>query len=263
MWEEVKSQNLLPDAGKLTGLGLLLKNYIWQLLRIFRPFQPNMGLVHCSYFHLWPFSMKLWPFEFEIHQSKSCLGQYSETTHDNCFIMTGQINLAWNLCTVRIFWPFDLQPWKYDIHPENVVQVIAWKLYIILFWKNSSPSCICKLQLVSSQSIENYKWSLLHIFRAYQPALASTGALKDYFWPLTVIFWPLPWKSCPVHCLETINDNCFIFSGHINLTWDLYTVILTFVLDIMTLDFEIFFTNSCSAQPRGIQCQFHLLILSQ
>ncbi len=45
------------------------------------------------------------------------------------------------------------------------------------------------------------------------------------FWPLTLT-WLLPWKCCPGHCSETtcINDNCFIFSVHIKLTWDLCTV---------------------------------------
>ncbi len=32
-----------------------------------------------------------------------------------------------------------------------------------------------------------------------------------------------PW-SCLGNCFETIHGNCFIFSGHINLTWDLCPV---------------------------------------
>ncbi len=35
---------------------------------------------------------------------------------------------------------------------------------------------------------------------------------------------------------------------------------LTFVLEIMTLHFEILFANSCSAQLKGIQCQYLLII---
>ncbi len=31
-------------------------------------------------------------------------------------------------CTVRLFWPFDLQPWKYALHHENIVWAIAQKL---------------------------------------------------------------------------------------------------------------------------------------
>ncbi len=61
--------------------------------------------------------------------------------------------------------------------------------------------------------------------------------------------------------METINDNCFIFSGHIKLTWHLHTVILTFVL-IMTFDFEILFENSCSAQPIDIHFQRYILRVS-
>ncbi len=37
-------------------------------------------------------------------------------------------------------------------------------------------------------------------------------------------------------------------------------VILTFDLDIMTFNFEIFFANSCSTQLRGIQCQRYILL---
>ncbi len=67
--------------------------------------------------------------------------------------------------------------------------------------------------------------------------------LLAYFNAVTLIS-PLPWTSCLVLCLETINDNGFIFSGHIKLTWDLHTVILTFfifVLEIMTFDFKLYF----------------------
>ncbi len=65
--------------------------------------------------------------------------------------------------------------------------------------------------------------------------------LEFMFWPLIGNYkWqmilPLPWKYCMALCLETINDNCFIFSVHVKLAWDFHTVI-----QIMTFDFEILF----------------------
>ncbi len=80
------------------------------------------------------------------------------------------------------------------------------------------------------------------------------------FWLLTLILWPFPWQFSSDHFLETVNSNCFIFSGHINLTCHQRhcVVILIFVLDIVTFDFEILFTNSYLAQPRDIQCQCYI-----
>ncbi len=42
-----------------------------------------------------------------------CPDQYSGIIHCSCFIFSGQINLTSNLCTVQLFWTFDLQPWKF------------------------------------------------------------------------------------------------------------------------------------------------------
>ncbi len=57
-----------------------------------------------------------WNYGCDIRPSTSYPGQYSETICDNCFIFTGQINLTCRLCPVRLYWPFDLQSWKYDLH---------------------------------------------------------------------------------------------------------------------------------------------------
>ncbi len=79
-------------------------------LHIYMAYQPDMIPVHSEVILTfnWPLSLKLWHLT-EICLSKSCLGQYSEIIHDNCFILSEQINLAWNLCTVRLFWPSALK----------------------------------------------------------------------------------------------------------------------------------------------------------
>ncbi len=60
-----------------------------------------------------------------ICPSKFCSSQNSETINDNFFIFSEQINLTWNLCTIRLFWLFDLQPGKYELHFENLIWDIA------------------------------------------------------------------------------------------------------------------------------------------
>ncbi len=103
------------------------------------------------------------------------------------------------------------------------------------------------LKILSVLLLGNYKWQLLHICREYQPVM-DTVHCRIYltFWHLAVTLWLLPWKPCLAHCSETINDNYFLFSRHINLVWDLCTVVsLTFVLDIMTFDIEICLSKSC------------------
>ncbi len=64
-----------------------------------------------------------------VHLSKSCPGQYSETIQDSCFILSEQINRTWNLYTVRLFWHFEIQPWKYDLYLECFVLGITRKLH--------------------------------------------------------------------------------------------------------------------------------------
>ncbi len=46
------------------------------------------------------------------------------------------------------------------------------------------------------------------------------------FWPSVLKIWHSPCKFCMAHCSQTTNGNSFIFSGHINLPWDLCTIVL-------------------------------------
>ncbi len=65
---------------------------------------------------------------------------------------------------------------------------------------------------------------------SFDPLTKLWWNILRLFWPSVVTQWPWPSKFCLGHCLQIINDNCFIFSRHINLPWDLYVlqIILTF-----------------------------------
>ncbi len=67
------------------------------------------------------------------------------------------------------------------------------------------------------------------------------------FWHLTL--WPLSWKGCLVNCSKPINDNCFICSGHIILTWDLCTIES---LEIMIFDWNLFIQIVVIANPQKL-----------
>ncbi len=69
-----------------------------------------------------------------------------------------------------------------------------------------------------SKVLRHYTWQLFHIFRAYQCYMENM-----HFWSLALKICPWLWTFCAGHCLETINGNCFIFSRHINLPWDMCT----------------------------------------
>ncbi len=100
------------------------------------------------------------------------------------------INLPGDLCTVGLFWCFDLWPSHYDsylenlddVHHSNLVQAITQKLYILAvsFFQGRSI-------LLEHCTLSDY-WPLL----------------RKYKWQLIL---PLPWKYCAALCLETINDN--------------------------------------------------------
>ncbi len=62
----------------------------------------------------------------------------------------------------------------------------------------------------------NYTWQLFHIFRADQSDMVPVHCkVMLTFWPSALNLWPSPWFIFERYCLETVNNNCFIFSGHI------------------------------------------------
>ncbi len=82
----------------MTVLGVSLKNCFWNLLILLR------GVLSLS--HTWPGGVIIIASSIclSVHV---CSGHCSEIIHDNSFIVSWQINLTWNLCTVRLFGPFD------------------------------------------------------------------------------------------------------------------------------------------------------------
>ncbi len=129
----------------------------------------------------------------------------------NCFILSGYINLPVDICSVGLFWPFDLWPWHYDSYRENltdlyhpnIVQDSTQKLYMIavLYFESRSIlhetctlSCYFDLWTFHLQNMtfnlkfcsdhNSKKWQLLHIFRAYQSAI---GPLHSW---VILTFWP-------------------------------------------------------------------------
>ncbi len=121
-------------------------------------------------------------------------------------------------------------------------------MWVILTVKLEIKTFISKILSVSL--LRCCTWRLLHIFRAdqtYMVPMHNWDILT--FGPSTLKPWS--WQFCPGNCSETVNGNSFIFYGHINLTWDLCTVILTFwplSLKLWPLTSNILLTNSCSTQ---------------
>ncbi len=142
--------------------------------------------MYCGYFDLLAFDLHIMTVILKIlmtSPSKYCPGQYSETIHDRCFIFSGQINLVWNLYTVRFLWYLNLSPWKYDLRLE----FLFWPLHRNYKWQLLDghihlPLELCTaglflpfdlyititLKILSCSLLENYKWQMLHIFKAYQ-----------------------------------------------------------------------------------------------
>ncbi len=117
---------------------------------------------------------------------KFCLGQYSETIHDRCFILSGQINLAWNLYNIWLFLPSDLiclenMTFTSNFCSGHYSETINSNCLIFsghtnlpldlctagLFWPFKLDITIT-LKILSDSLLGNYNWQLLHNFRAYQ-----------------------------------------------------------------------------------------------
>ncbi len=79
------------------------------------------------------FVLEIITFNFEICPVKSCMDQYLEIIHDNCFIFSGQINVTYNLCTFRLFWPFALKIWPslWTFCPGHCLQTINDNCFIL------------------------------------------------------------------------------------------------------------------------------------
>ena len=138
--------------------------------------------------------------------------------HTSWIIFSGHTSFTWDLCTVRLFWSFDLWPWCYELHLENNVSdmTISHKLYIVA---------------------GSY----------FQGTLTLYGicALWGYFELLTFELQHWPWKFCVWQdCYLQTKHSCWIIiSGHTNLIWDLCIVwfILTFDLAIKILTLKFLF----------------------
>ncbi len=147
---------------------------------------------------------------------------------------------------IVIFWPLTLTSWQLNWkswwpYHLNLVHASTQKLYMITvsyFQARSICHGTCTLSGycdLLTFSLENMTFTLKfcsgHNSKTMTTASYFEGistchwtcALLGYFDLLTLIS-PLIWKSCPAVCLETINDNCFIFSGHIKLIWYLLSL---------------------------------------
>ncbi len=94
----------------------------------------------------WPFNTRL-----SIHLSVHvCSGHCSETIHDHSFIFPWKINLTWNMCTVRLFSRF-----AFRLETMSLTVKIMYRILL-----------------------RNYKWQMLHIFRACQPDMGHFDLLN-------------------------------------------------------------------------------------
>ncbi len=140
-----------------------------------------------------------------IHLSKSCPDKFPQTIHDKCFIFSRKIKLTWNLCTERLFWPFDLNS------------------EIVVF----------------GPLLEYYRWQLLQVSRANQFDMWPMHC-GGYF-DISVLTWTSTWQSCPHIAL--LGNYTFlihhIFQAHppkiAPVDCRVMLPFLTFVLDIITL----------------------------
>lgn len=89
-----------------------------------------------------------------------------EIIHGNSFLFSGHINLTWNFC---ILCYFDLWLWNYDLH----------------------------LEMLSRPLLENYKWQMHHIFRAWKPTwyLYTVGLCWCFDISVSEKLWPVIWLS--------------------------------------------------------------------
>ncbi len=156
----------------------------------------------------WTSALKVWPSPWNL-----CSSHHSETINGNCFILSGYINLPGDLCTIGLFWPFGLWPSHYDSYLENLddlhlphlIQASTHKLYMVT------------ISYCQGRSI----WY-------------ETCTLSDNFDLLTFhiknMTFTLNFSSD--HYTETINSNCFIFTGHIHLPLELCTAGLFWPLEL-------------------------------
>ncbi len=81
-------------------------------------------------------------------------------------------------------------------------------------------SAVCpihvSIQILSGPVLR--KLYMFHIFRAEQSYLEPVHCqIILTVWLSALKIWPSPWNVCLEHCMEIINDNCIMCSGHINL----------------------------------------------
>ncbi len=105
----------------------------------------------------------------------------------------------------------------------------------------SYPSLQSCLSVISHLVLASTPHDYCFIFYGHILWNLSTAGL---FWPLTVTLWPVPLKCCLDHCSETVNDNCFIFSRHINLMWDMCTVETFWLFDLCAWNYDRWLWNA-------------------
>ncbi len=125
----------------------------------------------------WPLTLKVWSSSWKI-----CLRHSLENVNGNNLIFYGHMNLVWDLCTMRSFWPFVLCPWYYDLHIDNIFWSIAqlgnYTCYLTSkLWP--SPWQICRGHC--SGTI----WQWHHIFSNLTWHLSTIGS----FWHLDFCPW--------------------------------------------------------------------------
>ncbi len=106
------------------------------------------------------------------------------------------------MCNTVKFWLSDLSRSSCNIYSSNLI----WPMEN-LRPLSSSPYCIswCRGTMRACFFI------LQHINLIY--ILCAVGSFQP--------FDLQPWKSCVGQCSEIMHGNCFIFYGHIHLTWDM------------------------------------------
>ncbi len=169
--------------------GLLLWHCKWQLLHIFKAHQSNMWPLHFGVI----LTLKLWH-----SPGKSYLSDCSETIDGNCFIDLWQMDIMWYLCTVGMVWYFNLETITFSFN------------------------------YFSGVLLRNYKWNgnsfILYGNINLTCGLCTTGHVDRLTHDHDIITFTFKILSNPLVGLETILGKYFIFSGHTNLSWEMYTV---------------------------------------
>ncbi len=150
-----------------------------------------------------------------------------------------------------VFTPLPIFYWRGIVVSSVFIPVCPSILHI--FRSDQSYNGTCQLsgyfdlltfKMLFRPLLGQFKWQLLHIFRADHPAIGPVYCrIILTVWPLALALWLLPCTFCMAPCSKTINDNCFIFPGHINLTWNLCTVESVRLFDLCPWNYNLSLWN--------------------